>query len=165
MNNMTAASLAEIFKRSSNDPVLRLLELEHALWSPTIVRFVDQPKAVSNAGGSNQTYQPLGFMLEPPSDLSEILRVQLVIDNTQRTMMSKIRSIVSKAPAKVTFKLVLASAPNTVILPPWVFEARQAQYNATGLNLTCLFNVLAAEVVPMHVMNPARNPGLYKETE
>jgi len=165
MNVMTPASLSEIFKRSSNDPFLRLLELEHALWTPTVVRYVDQPLAVTNAGGSNQTYEPMGFLLEPPSDLSEITRVQLSIDNTQRTLMSKMRSVVSKAPVKVTFKMALASAPNTLIFPPWVFEGRQLQYNATRLTLTCLFNVLAAEVVPMHVMNPARNPGLYKESE
>jgi len=162
---LTTNSLAEIFKRSSNDAFLRLLEIEHSTWTPTVERFTNNKVNVANAGGSNQTYEAIAFEIEPPHDLNEVSRVRLLIDNTQRRMMAKVRSIASRTPAQVTLKLVLASAPNTLIRPAWVMEARQVQYTASGIALTCLFNVLCSEVVPMHVMNPARNPGLYKESE
>jgi hypothetical protein len=162
---LTAAALAEILKPESNDPFLRLLEMSHADWNPTTFYFTNNPTPVTNAGGNNQTYTHLPFQIEPPNDVAGIVRVQLLIANVERTMIRQLRSIISSTPATVTLKLVLASAPNVLCRPAWTFRAQQMQYKAQAIVLTLLHNTTLAEVVPQHTMNPARNPGLYNDSD
>jgi hypothetical protein len=163
-NTLTAAALAAMFSTDANDAVLRLVELTHASWSPSTRRFVHDVQDLTGGGGS-QLYTQFNFRIEPPNDLADITRVKLILDNIDRELMAEVRSVIALAPISVVLKLVLASAPNTLIMPAWTMQATQMQYNLQRIELTCLFQTNLSEQVPQHVQNPARNPGLYKESE
>lgn len=157
MKTLTSTSLAAMFAAETDEVFLRLLEINHADWDEPF-RLVQNTEDFEHNGN---TYTQWPFQFEPPNDSAvEVSQVTLVLDNIDRTILRALRSITSFA--TVTFWLVLASEPDTVVGETYVFQLRQVpSYNAKLLSCACLFDAVLSETVPADEMTPAKNPGLF----
>lgn len=157
---LSTAADAAIFAAQTTESVLRLIVIDHEDWDEPF-RLVNNTNDVVSNG---DTYTACPFKIEPPNDTgNELSRVTLLLDNVNRTFLPSFRAAQTKP--TVTFFLVLASDPDTIIGDTWDFEVSDISYNAQVIQANLLFDSINDVAVPGDDMGPNKNPGLFKEGE
>jgi hypothetical protein len=97
----------------------------------------------------------------PPEQEDQMPQVQLVLDNVDRTVIQKIRTINGERPL-VTMEVVLASSPNAVEAGPFVFSVILIDYDASQIHGTIGYDDdLLNTVFPAGSYTPTNSKGLF----
>ena len=156
MRPLSAAARIAMTAQETGEVLLYLLALSH----PTMVTpmyFVNNTEAIVSGGISYQAY-PFDVMI--PDDTEEISTIKLTIDNIDRRIVEAIRRI--DAPAKFTLSMIMASEPDTLLVPPIPCTLQNVSYTAqvvTG-DIAPYEDIINA-IFPLHNFDPARFPGVF----
>lgn len=105
-------------------------------------------------------YSAFPFTVNLPDDQEGIpTRAQLTIDNTDRTIISAIRSLGS--PAIITLQIVMASAPDTVEALFPSFLLRNVNFDRTQVTGDLMLDEYTTEPYPGDTFTLANFPGLF----
>jgi hypothetical protein len=122
--NVSATARAAIYAAQTDAVFLQLIEIDHEdLEDP--LRFVNNTESVVHGGN---TYLPFPFRIDLPDEKEDtITNATLTIDNVDRQIVTAVRTLAT-APT-ITWKLVLASSPDTVEAGPFEFVLRNVRYS------------------------------------
>jgi hypothetical protein len=153
---MSLTAREAMYSQETGEVFLELLEISHAdLSSP--IRVVNNTVDITH---NSNTYSAFPFKIQPPGEKqSEITRASLTIDAVDRTVIQAIRSI--STPATVTYKVILASAPDTVEAGPFVFSLKNTQYTAYQVSGELVYEDRLFMRVPYLKFSPRLFPGLF----
>lgn len=155
MRVLSATALDSIFSQETGEVWLYLLTIEHAEMST--VRLVnDNVDIVSN--GDTFSASPFQLTLPPQND-GELPKVDLVIDNIGRDLMAPIRTLTGQP--IVTLVVVMASAPDTIEVGPYVFSLKDVQYNPFVLRGQISYEPLLTEPFNFRKFTPIDWPGMF----
>lgn len=158
MRILSTTFRAAALKPQSNEVLLYLIDITHPDWEENFY-FVFNTTDIESNG---TTYQKQNLQIQPPTDGPNNSQITLTLDNVDRLTLPAFRSVTT--PPKVVLRMILASAPDTV-LALWKYDIKQIQYKAATIACSCLANSFLSETVPKDKMDPPRNRGLYKESE
>jgi hypothetical protein len=156
VRSLTAATRDALYAAQTGEVFLFLLKLSHEDMVP--MYFVNNPVDVVSNG---ETYMAFPFDLTLPDDREDtITRIQLVIDNVDRRIVTAVRSI--DTPAMFTISVIRAAEPNVLVAGPTSCTLRNVTYGALTVSgdLAPHENVMD-EPTPQHTYTPATAPGLF----
>jgi Domain of unknown function (DUF1833) len=156
VRSLTAATREAFYAAQTGEVFLFLLKLSHEDMVP--MYFVNNTVDVVSNG---ETYMAFPFDVTPPDDREDtITRIQLVIDNVDRRIVTAVRSI--DTPATFTLSIIRAAEPNVLIAGPFECKLRNVTYGALTVSgdLAPWENVMD-EPFPQHAYTPATAPGLF----
>jgi len=154
--SLSSAVLATIYARETSDAELALLTIEHAEMVSAVRLVRNQVDVTSRSN----TYTAFPFDIQiPPEREGELPRVDLLIGYASQELIAAIRSVTT--PPTITFELILASDPDTVIAGPWVFSMRGTSYNAHSIRSSLQYEPLLEEPYPVGRFTPTDFPGLF----
>lgn len=156
--SLPAATLAELFKQTTDSAYLWLLTISHSDF--TTQRFVNNTANVTSNGNS---YTRFAFGVVPPPDTDETnIRGRLVLDNAGRDLVSALRSVSgSRERISVAFDLIDSADPDTLLLSYVNHKITNVSYNASTIVCDLTIDNLLAEPFPGDTMTPATFPGLF----
>jgi hypothetical protein len=159
MSRSTSLTLRQAINAEETSEVfLILLDVYHAdIGPPTTLRFVNNYTDIVSNGN---TYIAYPFQITIPSDLEDALpRVQLTIDNVDRSIMQEIRSLTS-AP-DISISVILASDPDTIEAGPFETKLRNVDYDASTITGDLQSDDILNEPYPGVAFTPGNFPGLF----
>jgi hypothetical protein len=159
MSRSTSLTLrTAINAEETGEAFLILLDIYHASFGPpTTLRFVNNYTDITSNGNDYIAYP---FSITIPSDLEDSLpKVQLTIDNIDRSIMDEIRSLTS-AP-DVNISVILASDPDTVEAGPFETKLRNVDYNFSAITGDLQAEDILNEPYPGVFFTPDQFPGLF----
>lgn len=122
--NVSATARLAIYAAQTDQVFLQLIEIDHEDLEDTL-RFVNNTQSVVHGGN---TYLPFPFRIDLPDEKEDtITNATLTIDNVDRQIVTAVRTLAT-APT-ITWKLVLASSPDTVEAGPFEFVLRNVRYS------------------------------------
>lgn len=157
MSRPISSALRGAINSQETDVVaLMLVTIDHAdLADP--IRVVRNKENITSRG---DLYVAYPFDLTLPDDIEDtITRVNLTIDNVDRSITQTIRTITG-APT-VTLEVVLAEEPDEVEAGPFEFALRDVTYNAISVSGELAFEDILNRAVVRHTFTPANFPGLF----
>lgn len=156
--NTSVAFRRAVFAQQTNEVFLILLELYHAsIGPPTTLYFVNN---YTNITSNGQEYIAFPFNIILPADTAEEdVRVQLSIDNVNRSIVEKIRSI--SGPPTVIIKVVLASQPDTIEFGPVTMKLRNVTWDDFIISGDLVINEIGDEPIPGRDYTPQNFAGLF----
>jgi len=95
----------------------------------------------------------------PADDGDSVSRVTIVIDNVDREIIRKLRSI--QGPCQVALEVVLSSTPDLVEAGPFVMTLVAADYDALTISGELAFEDILTLPFPGDSYSPADYPGLF----
>jgi hypothetical protein len=102
----------------------------------------------------------LPFEFSLPQDRDDTPpRVEIVLDNVERTLVGLLRSIDS--PLDILVEIVMASTPDLVETALPVMKLANISYSAASITATLVVDGLVTEPYPSGTFNPGRFPGLF----
>jgi len=129
-------------------------------------RFTDQSQRLSSdplAYGivsRSNTFDYLPLTLSMPEDKDGVpSRIQLELDNIDRSIVALVRS--ERSPATALIELVLEEAPDTVEAELPDFDIVSADYDATVVRLQLFLSNLNQVAFPKDKFSPANTPALF----
>jgi hypothetical protein len=131
-----------------------LLTIEHPNFST--VRLVNANVAVESQG---YTFQPFAFRATLPEESDRVKSAQLEVDNTDRRLVTELRS--AQSPAKVTLQVVLFSQPDTIDLEVGPLRLEQANISLDTIELPLGAEPVAYQPVPDGRFTPDQFPALF----
>lgn len=156
----SAAVLAAIYARETDEVELKLLTIDHPDMVTPIRVVADQVDVVSRG----DTYTAFPFALAaPPQREGELPQSELIIDNVSRLLTETVRSITT--PATMTLEVVLASDPDTLIAGPWAFEMRQTRINVQTIRAALQFEPILEEPFPAGRFTPTLFAGIFNAVD
>jgi hypothetical protein len=122
--NVSTTARAAMYAAQTDQVFLQLLDIDHEnLQDP--IRVVNNTETMAHGGN---TYLPFPFRIDLPDEQEDtITNARLTIDATDRQIIIAIRQLAT-APS-ITWKLVLASSPDTVEAGPFDFVLRNVRYS------------------------------------
>ena len=159
MSRSTSSTLRQaVFAEETGKVFLLLLTIQHAdIGSPDTLYFVDNFENVTSGG---HTYTAFPFTIDLPGDSDdELPRVQLTIDNVDRSIVEAIRNL-GGAPT-VTLSVVLSSSPNTIEAGPFEMKMRNAEYDSLVVTGDLQSDDILNEPYPGDAFTPQNFPGLF----
>jgi hypothetical protein len=151
---------AALYAPSTDKVLIDLITIEHDdLGAPERI-CTDKVSIISRGN----TYRALPVAISMPNDTEgEPPRVSLVVDNVSRELVITVRSI--ETPPTVTVETIVASAPDTVELGPFVYEADQVELDKFELRLDLALEALHREPYPAPIFNPAAFPLIFNAVD
>lgn len=95
----------------------------------------------------------------PADDGDSVSRVTIVIDNVDREIIQKLRSI--QGPCQVALEVVLSRTPDLVEAGPFVMTLVAADYDALTISGELAFEDILSLPFPGDSYSPADYPGLF----
>lgn len=166
MRQLSAGFLAGMFDQETDEVVVCLLTVTHPeigspiyLSSDPTTRIALDPLIYATTSRGNEyLYLPFDFTL--PEDKSDSPpRIQLSMDNTDRSLVAVLRSISS--PATILVELVLASDPDTVEIAMPSLELSDVSMDQGRIVATLVADALVNEPHPARQFTPGAFPGLF----
>ncbi|MBB3396880.1 DUF1833 family protein [Rhizobium sp. BK060] len=164
--NLSPGFLAGLYSQESEEVVICLLTVTHEdiggpiyLSSDPTTRLSDDPLVYGTISRSNEyLYLPFEFTL--PDDKSDSPpRVQLSMDNTDRSLVTLLRSIAT--PANVMVELILASDLNSVEIQIPALQLSDVTMDDSKISATLVADALINEPHPAQLFTPGSFPGLF----
>ena len=153
---LSSVAKASAFAPFTDEVWLALLEIDHTDLD-TPIRVVNNNENVTH---DSNTYTAYPFFISMPSETDERPpEVTLVIDNVSQTLTSTIRTLTSSP--TVTLRIVLASAPDTILAGDYDFTLHHVTYNAIEIRGTLGFAKVLDEPFPGNSFTPEDYPGLF----
>lgn len=153
---LTLAAKESIFAEETDVVWLVLLTIEHAdLDAP--IRVVRNTEDVISR---TNTFLAFPFDISMPQEREDSPpEVQLIIGNVDRRITEAVRTISS--PAQVTMEVVHSGDFDTVEAGPFVFELKEARFDALVVTGKLAFEPVLDESYPKTRFTPGRFPGLF----
>lgn len=164
--NLSPGFLAGLYSQESEEVVICLLTVTHKdlgqpiyLSSDATDRLSDDPLIYGTISRSNEyLYLPFEFTL--PDDKSDSPpRVQLSMDNTDRSLVAVLRSI--ETPANIMVELVLASDLDFVEITMPALQLSDVTLGESRIQATLVADALINEPHPAQLFTPGSFPGLF----
>lgn len=163
---LSSGFLAGLYAQESEEVVACLLTVTHPdleepirLSSDPTMRISDDPLIYATYSRS-QEYLYLPFEFTLPDDKSDSPpRVQLSLDNTERSLVAVLRSFAT--PASITVELVLASDPDNVEIELPSLQLSDATIDEGRVSATLVADPLINEPHPAGQFTPGSFPGLF----
>jgi hypothetical protein len=140
--------------RETEEGEVVLLTIEHDSFST--IRLVNANQAVVSNGN---TFQAFAFKATLPEETDRVKSAKLVVDNTDRRLVTSLRSI--QSPAKVTMQVVLFSQPDTIDLEVGPLRLEKANISLNEIELPLGAEPVAYQPVPHGKFTPNHFPGLF----
>lgn len=122
-------------------------------------RLSDDPVAYGLVS-RGETYLYLPFEFAMPQDRDDVPpRIELVMDNVERSLVAVLRSI--DRPLDILVELVLAGTPDIVETSLPKMKLANISYTAATITATLVVDNLVTEPLPSGIFNPARFSGLF----
>lgn len=163
---LSSGFLAGLYSQESDEIVICLLTVTHDdigepiyLSSDPTARLSEDPLIYGTASRSNE-YLFLPFEFTLPDDRSDSPpRVQLTMDNTDRSLVALLRSI--STPANIKMEIVLASDPDHVEIEMPALQLSDVTINEGSISATLVADSLINEPHPAQLFTPGSFPGLF----
>lgn len=155
-----------IYAQETDEVPICLLTITHESLSEPIyvssvatTRLSDDPLLYgTESRGEQYIFLPFEFTL--PDDKSDSPpRVQLTMENIDRTLVSLLRTFVT--PASVKFEIVLASDPDLVEIAVPILQMADATIDESTIAITLVADTLINEPHPAGQFTPGAFPGLF----
>ncbi len=164
--NLSPGFIAGLYSQESDEVVICLLTVTHEdlgapiyLSSDPTTRLSDDPLVYGTVSRGNE-YLFLPFEFTLPDDKSDSPpRVQLSMDNTDRSLVAVLRSIAT--PANIMVELVLASDLNTVEIQLPALQLSDVTMDEGKISATLVADALINEPHPAQLFTPGSFPGLF----
>lgn len=158
--------LASINAEGSDEVVICLLTVTHDdlaqpiyLSSDPTTRISDSPPIYATVSRSRE-YLFLPFEFTLPDDKSDSPpRVQLTMDNTERSLVALLRSI--STPASIKLEIILASSPNAVEMELPALQLANVTIGEDQVTAELVADSLINEPFPAGQFTPGAFPGLF----
>lgn len=144
-----------ITAQATSEVPLVLLTLDHETFTSP-VRVVNNTVAISSNGN---VFQPYPFEVEFPSETDRIQEARVRIDNVNRLVIEKVRTI--QSPAEATFQIVLASDPDTIEQEYGPLQVLNADISLQTVTFSIGAEPVAYEQFPPARYTPQVAPGLF----
>jgi hypothetical protein len=164
--NLSPGFLAGLYSQESDEVVICLLTVTHEeieapiyLSSDATDRLSDDPLIYGTVSRGNEyLYLPFEFTL--PDDKSDSPpRVQLSMDNTDRSLVTLLRSI--STPADIMVELILASDLDFVEITFPALQLSDVTIEDGRIQATLVADALINEPHPAQLFTPGSFPGLF----
>lgn len=164
--NLSPGFLAGLYAQESDEVVICLLTVTHEdldlpiyLSSDATERLSDDPLIYGTVSRSNEyLYLPFEFTL--PDDKSDSPpRIQLSMDNTDRSLVGILRSI--STPANIMVELILASDLDFVEVTMPALQLSDVTIDDGRISATLVADALINEPHPAQLFTPGSFPGLF----
>ncbi|MBX5239344.1 MULTISPECIES: DUF1833 family protein [unclassified Rhizobium] len=158
--------LAGIFSQETDEVPICLLTVTHDdldepiyISSDPTTRLSDDPLVYgTESRGEQFIFLPFDFTL--PDDRSDAPpRVQLTMDNIDRTLVSILRTFTT--PPAVKLEIILASDPDVVEITMPVLQMSDATMDDHAISVTLVADALVNEPHPAGQFTPGSFPGLF----
>ncbi len=166
MRNVSLRFRNAIYAQETDEVPIALLTVTHESLSIPIyissdptTRLSDEPLLYGTESRGNQyIYLPFEFTL--PDDASDSPpRVQLTMDNIDRTLVAMLRSFVT--PPTLKMEIILASDPDLVEITVPVLDMSDATIDDHAISTTLVADPLINEPHPAGQFTPGSFPGLF----
>jgi len=163
---LSSGFLSALYEQESDEVVVCLLTVTHPdletpirLSSDPTARISDEPLIYATYSRADEyLYMPFDFTL--PDDKSDSPpRVQLSLDNTERSLVAVLRSF--STPASITVELVLASDPDAVEIELPSLQLSDVTLEEGRIAATLVADPLINEPHPAGQFTPGTFPGLF----
>lgn len=163
---VSSAFLEAIYGQETDEVVVCLLTITHEdivdpiyFSSDCSTRISDDPVIYATLSrGINFLFLPFTFTL--PDDKSDTPpRVQLTLDNVERTLIPILRSVSS--PVDVKLEVILASSPDLVEIEMPVLQLSDVSFTAENIGATLVSDSLINEPFPAGSFSPAGFPAIF----
>lgn len=163
---LSSGMLAAIFSQETEEVPVCLLTITHeTLSEPVYVssnptdRISDDPLIYSTTSRGNEyLFLPFDFVM--PEDRADgAPRVQLTIENIDRTLVNMLRSI--STPATINVEIVLASSPDIVEVALPALQMGTAQIGDKAITVDLIADSLINEPFPAGQFTPGTFSGLF----
>ena len=156
MRSLSSAAKAAIYAQETGEEFIILLTIDHTDLSAPI-RVAGARTDVVSRG---DTYLAFPFQIDLPQERDdEPPRVNLVIDNVDRQIVTAVRTM-SSAPT-VTMEVILASAPDTVEAGSFEFTLKRVRYDRLVVSGEVSYEDILDEQFPGGRFVPANFPALF----
>jgi len=151
----TTALRSAVFAEETAEVFLFLITLSHT--DITTLYFVNNYEDVTSNGNAHVAFP---FQITMPSETEDQLpRVQLNIDNVDRSIIDEIRTLTG--PPTLTLSVVLASDPDTIEAGPFEMSLQNVSYNALTITGNLVGDDILNEPYPGEAYTPQNFPGLF----
>jgi len=151
----TTALRSAVFAEETAEVFLFLITLSHT--DITTLYFVNNYKDVTSNGNAHVAFP---FQITMPSETEDQLpRVQLNIDNVDRSIIDEIRTLTG--PPTLTLSVVLASDPDTIEAGPFEMSLQNVLYNTLTITGNLAGDDILNEPYPGEAYTPQNFPGLF----
>ena len=154
--SLSSNAVAAVLAQETSEVFLTLAEITHeSLDAP--LRFVGNTENVLHDGN---TYYAVAFKFTPPTSSGEDdTPARLAIDNVDRSVAEQVDPI--STPLKISFKIVLASSPDTVEWESGELILRNVRVNVQQISGSLYDVYIADRTVPGIYFSPFDFPGLF----
>jgi hypothetical protein len=158
MRIVSATALHAMLAQETGEVFLTALTLNHSSFSSPLL-FVNDQVALARTAG---TFQPCAFLINLPNEEEDqVPQVQITLDNIDRSVLQKIRTISAERPT-VMMEIVLASSPNTVEAGPFNFAILNINYDVGTIQGTIGFeDDFLSIAFPGDTYTPTNSKGLF----
>lgn len=164
--NLSPGLIAALYSQESDEVVICLLTVTHAdigdpiyLSSDATTRLSDDPLVYGTASrGQQYIYLPFEFTV--PDDRNDSPpRVQLTMDNIDRSLVTLLRSF--STPASIVMEIVLASDLDAVEITMPALQMSDVTIDDHTISVTIVADALINEPHPAGQFTPGSFPGLF----
>lgn len=154
--NLSPELIAQLFKATSEDPLLTLITLSHSSWASDRW-FVNNTEAVISNG---LTFVPFPMRITLPVDDGETVRsVAIEFDNVSLTLVDDIRAVTT--PINVTLQMVLASIPNDIQMSIEELRIGNISYDRAKVSAKLYMDNFLSSAVTSEKYSPTNFPGIF----
>lgn len=156
---VSAPALRAMLAQETGEVFLVCLTINHSTFAGVPILLVSDQLALVRTAG---TFQPFAFQINLPNEQEDqVPQVQITLDNVDRSILQKIRTIGAERPT-VKMEVVLASSPNTVEAGPFNFSILDINYDVGTIQGTIGFeDDLLNTAFPGDTYTPANSKGLF----
>lgn len=156
MRTISLPALQGMLAQQTDEWFAVLLDIDHPSFQNPI-RLVNDYNVLQVDGNTYMAY-PFEFTLPDEQDDREP-QALLIIDNTDRMLVSSIRSI--SGPPTITARIVRGKNPSDIEWGPIDFTVRSVQYDASYIRFRLVFLNYSDEPFPYLAFTPRLFPGLF----
>ena len=156
---ISAAALKGMLAQQTDEIYLELVAISHPSLVGTI--YIANNNEDVTSGGHDYVAWPFGMKL-PDDDGNELPQITFTTDMVDQSIGRQVQALRYPMP-KITYKVVLASSPNTVEAGPFSFDAVSVQYDAVTLQGNLGYeDEYLNEPFPGTQCTPNNNPGQFQ---
>lgn len=155
MRTVSPTALQAMLAQETAEVFLVFLQISHSAFGT--LRLVHNTQSVTRADGTYDPY-PMRILL-PDQRSDQIPEVQIIVDNVDRMVLEKIRTL--DGIPSVTMDVALASSPDTLEAGPFNFSLLNVTYDALAITGKLGYeDDLLNQPVPSTIYTPTNSPGL-----
>lgn len=163
--NISQAARTGVYAQETSDVFIVLLTISHPSWADDVRVSSDPTQLLPVAGvrgtiSGGEEYIHLPFQITlPAQDDTGVAKSTISIDNIGRDMMEKVREATSAI--DVSFKIVLASQPDTVEMSVTDFKLNRVSYDAFKISGEISVEYFDLEPFPVQRFTPSKFQGVF----